>query len=79
MPESVQREPKWSTAMPPMVEHSESPIRAMLYGMKPENEAYEVISLSIGDPTVFGNFSASSLARDAVIEVVILEKFLKRV
>ena len=62
-------ERKWNTKMPYMIEHTLNPIRTLISEIQiTPNEDYKMIPLSIGDPSVFGNFPAPIQAREAVVE-----------
>lgn len=58
---------KWSVASSQMARRTFNPIRAVVDGMKLEpNPEKDLISLSIGDPTVFGNLGPSEEMKEAV-------------
>ena len=61
--------------MPHIIEHTINPIRHLLeqIPIKP-NPELDMIPLSIGDPSVFGNFSAPKEASQAVADAVLGEK-----
>ena len=60
---------KWNTKMPSMIENTTNLIRTLISELHvTPNEKYEMIPLSLGDPSVFGNFPAPIQAREAVVK-----------
>lgn len=62
---------KWTIASSHMAKRTFNPIRTVVDGMKLEpNPDKDLISLSIGDPTVFGNLGPSQEMKDAVVSAL---------
>lgn len=60
---------EWNVKATVMAKNTNNPIRKIVDGMKlTPNPDKEMIALSIGDPTVFGNLPPSKVASDAVVE-----------
>lgn len=59
-----------------MAKSTDNPIRKIVDGMKlTPNPQKKLISVSIGDPTVFGNLPLSEVVREAVVESINSGKF----
>lgn len=67
---------KWDINSSESASNTKNPIRSIIENMdlKP-NPNKPFIALTIGDPTVFGNLSVSSVAVDALVEVVKSSKY----
>ena len=62
---------KWKTREPEMIQNTNNPIRKIVDQIKiVPNEKYEMIPLSIGDPSKFGNYDPPQVALDAVVEAI---------
>ncbi|KAK2170498.1 hypothetical protein NP493_1149g00075 [Ridgeia piscesae] len=67
---------EWNVKAAKMAKNSSNPIRALVDEMKlTPNPDKEMIALSIGDPTVFGNLPPSTVASEAVVEATRSNKF----
>jgi len=67
---------EWSVPASEFAKNTSNPIRKIVDGMKlTPNPEKEMIALSIGDPTVFGNLPISDVVKKAVINSTECEKF----
>jgi tyrosine aminotransferase len=68
-PNSEQSEPWGTVQVSYMAKNTDNPIRKIVDGMKlVPNHEKELIALSIGDPTIFGNLPLDESIEEAVIE-----------
>ena len=63
----------WRTREPEMIQNTNNPIRKIVDQIKIQpHEDYDMIPLSIGDPSIYGNFNPPEVAKKAVHEARVL-------